>query len=118
MHWLDPKLEISGNIASASVEVLDGVSYGWRLGLWQASDPALTVTDLAGAEVDLELAGMSARPEVSRLIEGTPTTCLCADGTEADCMRGDHYSNGLVSAWTRAGSGRFNAWTACQHSGT
>jgi hypothetical protein len=114
----DPKISVIGNRASASVPVNSGDSYGFIIGLWQASDPAIAVTTPDGAPVSPDLVGLSMHPDVSTLVAGAPTICQCNDGSVAECFLGDHYSNGLTGLWGQlTGLYRFNAWTHCQNGG-
>jgi hypothetical protein len=119
VHKRDPKLQVAGNTAKAIVPVKPGDSYGFIIGLWQARDPIVAVTLADGTPVSPEIAGMSARPDLSSFVPGTPTKCTCEDGSSLDCNYGDHYSNGLSGSWSQTvGLSRFNAWTNCQHEGT
>jgi hypothetical protein len=119
VHKRDPQLQVSGTTAKAVVPLKPGDSYGFIIGLWQALDPTISVTSADGTPVSPELAGMSARPDNSSLVPGTPTTCLCEDGAFAECYLGDHYSNGLSGRWSQTiGLARLNAWTQCQKGGT
>jgi hypothetical protein len=119
VHKRDPRLQVSGNTAKAAVPLKPGDRYAFIVGLWQARDPVVSVTLPDGTPVSPGLAGMSARPDIASLVLGTPTTCTCEDGSQADCNRGDHYSNGLSGNWAQTmGLSRFNAWTHCQYEGT
>jgi hypothetical protein len=117
-HKVDPQLSISGNTATAVMQVNNGGRYSWVIGLWLARDPVVAVTTLDGIPVPPEIAGLSPRPDVSTSIPGIITTCQCQDALTALCSAGDHYSNGLTGQWSRnVGVYRFNAWSNCPQGG-
>jgi len=116
---IDPPLVIKGNEATTALDVYGGESYSWVIGLWQSRDPKISVADEYGNATSLSNAGLSSRPDIANLILGIPTTCLCSDGSEALCNRGDRYSNGLLGEWSKnIGVLRTNSWSNCQHEGS
>jgi hypothetical protein len=119
VHKRDPAIQVSGNMAKTVVPLKAGDRWAFIIGLWQARRPMVSVARSDGTPVQPELAGMSARPDVSSLIIGTDTYCLCQDGSQAECNNGNHYSNGLSGSWSQTmGLARFNAWSNCQHEGS
>jgi hypothetical protein len=119
VHKRDPKLVVSGTSATATVPVKAGDRYAFVIGLWQATNPVVSVSDASGYDVAPDEIGMSARPDVSVLLQGSVTICQCRDNSSAACYRGDHYSNGLSGGWTQT-LGRYglNAWSNCPQGGT
>jgi len=119
VHKRDPRLQVAGNTAKAVVPVKPGDRYAFIIGLWQARNPIVAVTLPDGTPVSPELVGLSARPDIADQVSGTPTLCTCDGGSQAECNRGDHYSNGLSGKWSQTmGLSRFNEWTRCQRDGT
>jgi hypothetical protein len=118
IYKIDPPLKVKGSQASASLEIANGESYSWVIGLWQSTNPMLSVTDRTGVSLHPEVAGLSARPDIASPVGGSTTYCLCEDGVQALCNPGDHYSNGMLGAWSKnLGVTRNNSWSQCQHEG-
>ena len=106
---------IAGNQVSVSQTFAPGRGYGWVLGLWQATNPRLTVTIPKDAVATLEQVGMSAAPSISTQIPAVTGTCTCSDGTLAACSAGGRFSNGLLGDWYQGinSYGRVGAFTSC-----
>jgi hypothetical protein len=118
IHKRAPEVNVTGTTASVSMPIESGDRYGFVVGLWRASHPAIGVTTREGVPVPPEYAGISPRPDISDLVLGQNTTCECSDASVADCNLGDHYSNGLSASWSlTVGLHRLNAWTYCQYQG-
>jgi hypothetical protein len=118
IYKIDPELKITGNKVSASLDILNGESYSWVIGLWASHDPRLAVTDTQGNSVPPEVVGLSARPDLAYRVLGSTIHCLCDNGTQALCSFGDHFSNGLLGVWSKnVGVTRQDSWTQCQHEG-
>jgi len=97
-----PPLVVSGNQVSASYAARPGDGYGWVIGLWQSSNPRLTVTVPQGVTVSMADLGLPADPSVALEIPAVVTTCICPDGTTQACSLGDRYSNGLMGPWYKS----------------
>jgi hypothetical protein len=118
VHKVEPRLAVSGNTATATMHVNDGDRFAWVIGLWQASNPTVSVLSADGSPLSPEAAGLSPRPDISILTPGITTLCQCEDALTAMCNYGDHFSNGLAGEWSRhTGLYRFNAWNNCAHGG-
>jgi hypothetical protein len=98
---VDPPWVIEGNVASVSREILPGHGYGWVIGLWQASNPRLTVSIPLGTQASMAQLGLPLLPAVSQEIPAKTHLCDCSDGTTASCSEGSHFSNGLIGNWTK-----------------
>jgi hypothetical protein len=92
---------VKGNTATISLQVRPGQSYGWAIGLWQASNARLTVTLPTGVHATLEQVGLPPQPSVAREIPAVPAVCNCWDGSTAACSLGNRFSNGLMGPWYR-----------------
>ena len=96
---IDPPYVIDGNSVSISQTFAPGRGYGWVIGLWQSTNPRLTVTIPAGAKATLQDVGLSALPAIASEIASVTTICGCWDGSTATCSDGIHFSNGLLGSW-------------------
>lgn len=99
---LDPPFVIDGNMASASEVFTPGRGYGWVIGLWQGTNPRLTVSIPHNARATLAEVGLPRDPSIASLIPAVVSSCSCSDGTIANCSDGTRYSNGLLGNWTQS----------------
>lgn len=119
IYTVDAPLQIKGDIASATLNVASGESYSWVIGLWKSSRPTITISDPAGNWTPLSNTGLTDEPDVAREIPGSTTSCRCSDGSIAGCSYGEHFSNGLLGAWSTTGAiDRNGAWNNCSFSGS
>ena len=98
---VDPPYVRSGSSVSLTNVIRPGQGYGWVIGLWQASDPRLTVTVPQGSHATLQDVGLPATPNVADVIPAAFSTCDCMDGTTAACSDGARFSNGLLGPWSQ-----------------
>ena len=96
---IDPPYVIDGNSVSLSQVIAPGRGYGWVIGLWQSTNPRLTVTIPAGAKATLQDVGLSPLPAIANEIAAVTSVCECWDGSTATCSDGTHFSNGLLGSW-------------------
>ena len=96
---IDPPYVIDGNSVSISQVFAPGRGYGWVIGLWQSTNPRLTVTIPAGAKATLQDVGLSPLPAIANEIAAVTSGCACWDGSTATCSDGTHFSNGLLGSW-------------------
>jgi hypothetical protein len=96
---LDPPFAFNGDAVSVSQTFAPGRGFGWLIGLWQATNPRLTVTIPSGAKATLQDVGISPYPAVVGEIAAVPALCECGDGTTAACSDGSRFSNGLLGPW-------------------
>lgn len=96
---LDPAFTTQGNTASITQTFAPGSGYGWVIGLWQASNPRLSVTVPKGSNVALRELGLAAFPAMATELPAVTGTCDCWNGTTAACSEGTHFSNGLLGVW-------------------
>jgi hypothetical protein len=98
---VDPPYVFSGNTVSLAYVAAPGQGYGWMMGLWQASNPRLTVSVPVGARVTLQDVGLPPLPAMATEIPAVTRSCECSDGTSAACSDGSRFSNGLLGPWTQ-----------------
>ena len=98
-HKVDPPYTIVGGKVSLAQTFATGRGYGWVIGLWQATNPRLTVTVPKGATATLEDVGLSPSPAVATQLPAIVGVCDCPDGSSASCSAGTRYSNGLLGPW-------------------
>jgi hypothetical protein len=79
-----------------------GQGYGWTIGLWQSTNPRLTVTVPAGSTATIEDVGLSRFPAVATEVAATSRICDCGDATTAPCSAGSRFSNGLLGMFSRS----------------
>jgi hypothetical protein len=96
---VDPPFAFDGDAVSVSQTFGPGRGFGWLIGLWQATNPRLTVTIPSGAKATLQDVGISPYPAVVGEIATIPALCECGDGTTAACSDGSRFSNGLLGPW-------------------
>ena len=96
---IDPPFVINGNTVSVTQVLAPGRGYGWIIGLWQSSNPRLTVTIPTGAKATLQDVGLSALPAIANEIAAVTEVCNCWDGSTATCSDGTRFSNGLLGQW-------------------
>jgi hypothetical protein len=96
---IDPPYVIDGNSVSISQTFAPGRGYGWMIGLWQSTNPRLTVTIPAGAKATLQDVGLPPLPAIASEIAATTSVCECWDGSSVTCSDGTHFSNGLLGMW-------------------
>lgn len=114
---VDPPYTIVGNKVSLTQTFAPGRGYGWIIGLWQSSNPWLTVTVPKGSTTTLSEVGLSQFPGVDAEIPAVIGVCECGDGTTAACSAGSHFSNGLLGPWSQSAgvytrAGAFNSCPA------
>jgi hypothetical protein len=112
---IDPPYTIVGNKVSLTQTFAPGRGYGWVIGLWQSTNPRLTVTIPKDAAATLQQVGISSRPSDANEISAAIGTCNCNDGTTAACSDGSHFSNGLLGSWSQSFSNysRAGAFNTC-----
>lgn len=96
---IDPPYVTLGNRVSVTQVFEPGRGYGWMIGLWQSTNPRLTVTVPKGAKTTLQEVGLPSLPAIADVISAVTGTCSCWDGSEAACSDGNHFSNGLLGPW-------------------
>jgi hypothetical protein len=94
-----PAMTVSGGTATIGLQIAAGDSYGWVIGLWQATNPRITVTIPAGASATMEQLGLSVDMGTADEIAAVDTTCECWDSFIYACSAGTHFSNGLLGVW-------------------
>ena len=113
---VDPPYIKDGNVVSLSATVRPGEGYGWIIGLWEATNPRLTVTVPKGSAATLAAVGLVRDMPVANEIPPDIARCQCDDGTFANCSAGEHFSNGLLGIWTQGnndGYDRAGAFNDC-----
>ena len=106
-----------GDRYSVTTQIRAGQRYSWVIGLWQATNPTLTVTVLDGSRTSLRDLGLPLDPSVANEILAVETTCTCEDGSTARCSLGSRYSNGLLGPWSDGwGYTRLGAFSDCPSS--
>jgi hypothetical protein len=98
-HSVFPPTAVSNGHMTLSLTVGAGDSYGWVIGLWQATNPWLTVTVPTGTVTTLERVGLSASPALADEVAAIVLICDCPDTTQRACSKGTHFSNGLVGVY-------------------
>jgi hypothetical protein len=98
---------VSGGTVSLEFRVPAGTAYGWAIGLWEATNPRLTVTVDPGVSTTLAELGLPAQPAIALEIAAVTTSCPCIDGSSADCSLGSHFTNGLDGPWYRGTGYKF-----------
>ncbi len=111
---IDPPYVIDGNSVSISQVIAPGRGYGWVIGLWQSTNPRLTVTIPAGTKATLQDVGLSPLPAIASPIAAVASVCECWDASTAACSDGARFSNGLLGPWSQENdiymrAGAFNA---------
>jgi len=96
---IDPPYVINGNTVSVTQTFNPGRGFGWVIGLWQSTNPRLTVSIPVGAQATLQDVGLSAYPAITNEIPAVQGFCDCWDSTSAACSEGSHFSNGLLGPW-------------------
>jgi hypothetical protein len=99
-HTFFPNVVAANGLAEATLEVGPSEPYGWVIGLWQASNPRLTVTARSKVQWTLADVGLPMHPDVFTSTPGVSYPCLCQDGTVATCTTGPQYSTGIVGGWS------------------
>jgi len=94
-----PPLKVEGGLVTATLQVNPGQAYGWVVGLWQATNPRLTLSVPTGAAATLALVGQSADPAIAQEIPAVLGMCDCWDLTPRPCSAGSRFSNGLMGYW-------------------
>jgi hypothetical protein len=98
---IDPPTSINGSTASITQTFAPGRGYGWVIGLWQATNPRLTVSVPANSAATLQDVGLSPLPAVASEIAAVIRVCDCGDNPPAQCSDGSHFSNGLLGPWSQ-----------------
>ena len=96
---IDPPFEFNGNTVSVTQTFAPARGFGWLIGLWQSTNPRLTVSVPLGAKTTLQDVGMSPFPAVADEVAAVPASCTCWDATTAACSDGSRFSNGLLGPW-------------------
>lgn len=87
------------NKARVSIEIPPNSSYGWVIGLWQATEPHLTATiDGHSSGVSLADVGLPDTFNSVTRSDGDWFPCPCGD-SEGWCYPGSNYSTGFVGPW-------------------
>lgn len=94
-----PPFTVVGDQVWVTGTFAPGQGYGWVIGLWESWNTRLTVTVPVGSTATLEEVGLSSFPAVATEIPPTYGTCVCWDGSSADCSDGTRYSNGKLGPW-------------------
>ena len=110
---VNPPMVVDGDKVSMTETFNPGQGYGWIIGLWQATNPQLTVTIPKNALATMEALGLPTLPGIATEVAAVTSTCTCSDGTIAACSDGTRFSNGLLGPWSRsfgtyARAGAFN----------
>lgn len=117
--WIDvrPPYVIVGNTVSLSTQIRPGQSYGWAIGLWQATNPRLSVWVPSGSSVTMRDLGLPPEPSIANELPAVLGTCECSDGSTAACSQGTRFSNGLMGPWYRSNQFyvRRGAFNDCPH---
>ncbi len=116
-YKIDPPYVFIGNKATVSQTFEPGRGFGWIIGLWQSTNPTLTVAIPIGAKATLQDVGLSPFPAIANEIAAVPAACSCWDGSTANCSEGSRFSNGLLGPWYQnltnyARAGAFNSCPA------
>ncbi len=98
---VDPAYVIEGSTVSLSHEFEPGQGFSWVIGLWQSTNPRLTVTVPKGSSPTLAQVGMSPTPNMATPMAATTHLCNCSDETTAPCSDGTYFSNGLLGYWSQ-----------------
>ena len=114
-HRVDPPYIKVGSTVSLTTTIQPNQGYSWIIGLWQASDPRITVTVPKNSAATLMDVGLVAGMGASHRIPAIDRMCDCGDGTVAQCSDGERYSNGLLGDWSTGmdGYARGGAYTTC-----
>ncbi len=99
-----PPYEIDGDTVALKYQARPGQGYGWVIGLWESTNPTLTVTVADGVETSMAELGLPTDPSVAAFVPAVTTTCTCRDGSAQACSLGTRYSNGLMGPWFRPNS--------------
>ncbi|MEP6503683.1 MAG: hypothetical protein ABJD97_10150 [Betaproteobacteria bacterium] len=99
-----PAYEVVGDTVSLSYQARPGQGYGWVIGLWEATNPKLTVTVAPDVRTTMDQLGLPDDPSIAQLIPAVTKTCICWDATEQACSAGSRFSNGLMGPWFRVNS--------------
>ncbi len=112
-----PPAMVNGGTVSMEQRVHAGESYGWAIGLWESTNPRLTVTVEPGVTTTLDEIGLPQFPAIADEIPAVTIQCTCYDSSTAACSLGSRFSNGLMGAWYRTNGGdyyaRAGAFTMC-----
>ena len=100
-YKIDPPYKIAGDSVSLSQSFNPGRGYGWIIGLWQSTNPKLTVTIPEGTTATLEEVGLSPFPAIATEIAAVTKICECWDASTAACSDGSRFTNGLLGSWSQ-----------------
>ena len=116
--WIhvDPAYVINGNTVSLTQAFEPGQGFSWVIGLWQSTNPRLTVTVPKGSAATLADVGMPALPALANAMPASTHLCICGDQSTATCSDGTYFSNGLLGAWSQqlGNYERAQAFNDCQ----
>lgn len=104
-YKVDPPYVRTGGRVSLTASIQPGQGYGWVIGLWESTNPRLTVTVPKHSTATMADVGLGADMSVANEIAQVVGLCDCGDGTSAPCSDGTRFSNGLLGEWIQRGEG-------------